>query len=195
MDLRWRGRPSKAATGGSLHTRRTYERVRMPGPAGSAQTAMDLSIAGRMVLRARAVVSSRSVVVTGAAVAGLVCLIAVLVGGAGAARSVGARAVDVGAGSQLPGSTLAASGGVVSSARRQRLVVAQAARRRRWLESPGVRAQQAASQMAFHDLPPGAAEQLSIHDYGSALAGVAANPAASLARMGRVVRYMGNDRA
>jgi hypothetical protein len=49
--------------------------------------------------------------------------------------------------------------------------------------------------MAFHDLSAGAAQQLLARDYGSALAGVAANPAASLRRIGRVVRYMGTDRA
>jgi hypothetical protein len=49
--------------------------------------------------------------------------------------------------------------------------------------------------MAFHGLAAGPAEQLLVRDYRSVLAGVSANPAVSIARMGRIVGYRGDDRA
>jgi YD repeat-containing protein len=49
--------------------------------------------------------------------------------------------------------------------------------------------------MAFHGLRPTAAQGLMFHDYGSVLAGVSANPAASVAHLGKLVRYLSNYRA
>ncbi len=72
---------------------------------------------------------------------------------------------------------------------------AQEAARRRWLESPGVRAQRVASRMAFHGLSGAGAERLLVDDYGSVVAGVGANAAVSVARSGRVVRYLGKYEA
>jgi RHS repeat-associated protein len=45
--------------------------------------------------------------------------------------------------------------------------------------------------MAYHDLAGGAAQRLLLGDYGAVLAGSSANAAASVARLGRVVRYRG----
>jgi RHS repeat-associated protein len=49
--------------------------------------------------------------------------------------------------------------------------------------------------MAFHGLPVRAARDLLTRDFGSVLAGASANPAASIARAGRIVRFVGDDRA
>jgi hypothetical protein len=88
-----------------------------------------------------------------AAVAGLVCLMAVLVGGAGASQSEVARGVASGAGSRLRRpAALVPSRDRAALARDLRLAKARAARRRRWLESPRVRAQRVASRMEFHGL-------------------------------------------
>jgi hypothetical protein len=51
------------------------------------------------------------------------------------------------------------------------------------------------SRMEFHGLGSVASERLLTRDFGSRLAGVSANPAASLAASGSVVRYLGDDRA
>lgn len=67
--------------------------------------------------------------------------------------------------------------------------------RRRWLETPAAVSQRAASLMAFHGLASPMARTLLVHDYGSFLAGVSASPAASVAAMGRVVRYENDYRA
>jgi RHS repeat-associated protein len=71
----------------------------------------------------------------------------------------------------------------------------QAAARRRWLESPRVRAQREASQMEFHGLSRGRSQQLLVRDYGEQLAGASANPAASIADEGRIVRYLSDYKA
>lgn len=49
--------------------------------------------------------------------------------------------------------------------------------------------------MAFHDLGAGRSGSLLESDYGHVLAGVGSNPAASLAGVGQVVRYLGRNRA
>ncbi len=67
--------------------------------------------------------------------------------------------------------------------------------RRRWLETPAAVSQRAASLMAFHGLASPMARTLLVHDYGSFLAGVSASPAASVAAMGRIVRYENDYRA
>jgi RHS repeat-associated protein len=72
---------------------------------------------------------------------------------------------------------------------------AAVAARRRWLESRGVRARRVVSRMAFHGLSVGGARGLLVRDYGSVLAGVSGNPAASVKRSGRVVRYLNAHRA
>jgi RHS repeat-associated protein len=77
----------------------------------------------------------------------------------------------------------------------RRSVLARAERRRRWLESSAAREQRAVSRMAFHGLRAGPARSLLVRDYGSVLAGVSANPAASVGRRGTVVRYEGDYRA
>jgi RHS repeat-associated protein len=135
--------------------------------------------------------------------AGLVCLLVVLVVGLGVARSDGAGGRGVSAESRSLGHVVgrvASDGGVslrssALSARVQRSVLARAARRRRWLESPAARAQRVASRMAFHGLSAGGSRALLLRDYGGVLAGVSASPAASVARAGRVVRYLGDYRA
>jgi RHS repeat-associated protein len=66
------------------------------------------------------------------------------------------------------------------------------ARRERWLASPRIRAQRLASQMAFHGLSGSMAQRLLVDTYHPVLAGFSANPGASIARSGRVVRYEGN---
>jgi hypothetical protein len=48
--------------------------------------------------------------------------------------------------------------------------------------------------MAFHGLGWDAASRLLMDDYGSVIAGASANPAASVAHMGRVVRYLSGRR-
>jgi hypothetical protein len=67
--------------------------------------------------------------------------------------------------------------------------------RRRWLETPAAVSQRAVSLMAFHGLASPMARTLLVHDYGSFLAGVSASPSASVAAMGRVVRYESDYRA
>jgi RHS repeat-associated protein len=49
--------------------------------------------------------------------------------------------------------------------------------------------------MAFHGLGVGQSERLMKRDYGKAFAAASANPAASLQKMGQVVRYLGSDQA
>ncbi len=49
--------------------------------------------------------------------------------------------------------------------------------------------------MAFHGLRANAAHTLLLRDYGSVLAAAGANPAASIARTGSIVRYVGDYRA
>ena len=65
------------------------------------------------------------------------------------------------------------------------------AARERWLAKPRQRAQRAASVLRYHDLAGRAAAQLLVRQYGSVLAGVSAQPAAAVARAGRLVRYEG----
>jgi hypothetical protein len=77
----------------------------------------------------------------------------------------------------------------------QRRARAEAVRRRRWLESPVARRQRLVSQMAFHGLSAGGARGLLVRDFGSVVADASANPVASIARAGRVVRYLGENRA
>jgi RHS repeat-associated protein len=89
----------------------------------------------------------------------------------------------------------AALGGSASRTRLLRLSKARSARRRRWLESPQAQAQRTASRTGFHGLDAAASMQLLQKDFGSRLAGVSANPAASLAAAGSVVRYLGDNRA
>lgn len=68
-------------------------------------------------------------------------------------------------------------------------------RRRRWLNGRSAVAQRRASQMAFHGLSAASSQRLLNRDYGRMLAGVTANPAASIARGGHVVRYLDDHRA
>jgi RHS repeat-associated protein len=63
------------------------------------------------------------------------------------------------------------------------------------LETPAAKAQRASSLMAFHGLGAPEARTLLLHDYGSLLAGASTSPAASVATMGRVVRYVNDYRA
>ena len=126
----------------------------------------------------------------GVVVVGLVCLMAV-VGAAGAVRPAGASRAATGIAAQSGGSRALSPRDRARRARDLRLLRAGAARRRRWLASPGVRAERVASRMAFHGLSGAAAERLLSSDYGSVVAAVSANPAASVARSGRVVRYLG----
>jgi RHS repeat-associated protein len=49
--------------------------------------------------------------------------------------------------------------------------------------------------MSFHHLSVAAADRLLQQDFGSRIAGLSANPAASVAASGSVVRYLGSDRA
>jgi RHS repeat-associated protein len=148
---------------------------------------------GRPLQKSRAGSRGRLV---GAVVAGLVCLIALLVGGVGVSQSDGARGAVSGTASRLGGpAALVPSRDRAAFTRGRRLAMARAVRRRRWLESSGGRAQRVASQTAFRGLAGAAAQRLLVGDYGSLLAGAGANPAASIVRMGRVVRYVGSDRA
>jgi RHS repeat-associated protein len=80
-------------------------------------------------------------------------------------------------------------------AQSERRIVAQVARRRRWLESPRLKAQRVSSRIAFHELATGPAQRLLASDFGSVLAGISANPSASIERDGRVVRYLSEYRA
>ena len=83
----------------------------------------------------------------------------------------------------------------VSLARMRQQAQAQETARRRWLESPEARTQRAASRIAFHGLSARAAGDLLSRDFGSTVAAASTNPAVSIARAGRVVRYLGDDRA
>ena len=130
----------------------------------------------------------------GVAVAGCVCVLVLLVG-LGAARSNEARGIGLGTVSRPVSVGGVASGDRASLARVRHSVVARAERRRRWLESSAAREQRAASRMAFHGLRAGSARSLLVRDYGSVVAGVSANPAASVGRGGTVVRYEGDYRA
>ncbi|MGO9922342.1 MAG: SMP-30/gluconolactonase/LRE family protein, partial [Isosphaeraceae bacterium] len=76
----------------------------------------------------------------------------------------------------------------------QSLAKAQLARHRS-LASPQARAQRDESRMAFHGLTPTASLRLLTHHFGSSLSKVSANPAASMARTGTVVRYLSDYRA
>ncbi len=160
----------------------------MLGPASSAQTAIDLSITDRMALRARAVVPLRSMAVAGAVIAVLALPTVALVG-VRAATSGSPRVARLGGSSRVEASRDGAS---LARARQQ--AQARQAARQRWLGSPGARAQRAASQMAFHGLPAYAAQRLLVHDDGTALAEVSANPAATVAGLGHVVRYLSDYR-
>ncbi len=64
--------------------------------------------------------------------------------------------------------------------------------RRRWLGSPGAHAQRVRSQTAYHGVGVAAARGLLERDFGSALAGASADPAATIARSGRVLQYRGD---
>jgi YD repeat-containing protein len=124
--------------------------------------------------------------VSGAALAALALLIAGLARFAGV-RFDGSRVAQAQSASPLRGEE--------SLARLRRQARARALARRSWLASPGARAQRAESRMAFHGLSAAASQRLLVHDYGPVLAGVTANPAASVARMGSVVRYLSDYRA
>jgi hypothetical protein len=100
------------------------------------------------------------------------------------------RAAGAGASPGKSAGSGASSGRAVSLARARRAAVA----RRRWLGSPVARVQRARSRMAFSGLGAGAARRLVVGDFGSFLAGVSANPAASVARSGRIVRYLSDYR-
>jgi RHS repeat-associated protein len=84
--------------------------------------------------------------------------------------------------------------GGVQAVRLRRAAEVQLARRR-WLGSPKMRAQRVASRMSFHNLSSGGAQAVLVRDFGSAMAGMSANPAAAVAAMGPVVRYIGDNRA
>jgi RHS repeat-associated protein len=128
-------------------------------------------------------------------VAGCVCVVAVVLGGVADGRSGGVRGVGGGLSRARASAVLEGVSGRASLARSSRLAAAGFARRRRLLGSSVMRAQRAVSQMAFHGLAAGAAERLLVRDFGRVVAGVSANPAASVARAGRVVRYLGDYRA
>jgi hypothetical protein len=107
------------------------------------------------------------------AVVSLLCVASLGVLGVGVSwsRAVRARGRSVPAQSKLAVST----GGVVSASSR--------------------RAERVASRMEFHGLSAAASRRLLTRDYGSVLAAVSANPAVSLARAGRVLRYLSDSRA
>jgi YD repeat-containing protein len=63
----------------------------------------------------------------------------------------------------------------------------------RRLASASAKAQRAQSRMAFHGLGSVAAARLAQRDFGSRIGG--ANPAAAIARAGKLIRYIGNYRA
>ena len=125
----------------------------------------------------------------------IVGVLALVVGGAGASQSDGSHGASLGGSRSRASAVLLPSRDRAALARDLRLSKARAARRRRWLESPRVRAERVASRMEFHGLSEVGAERLLGHDYGSVVAGVSANAAASVARSGRVVRYLGDYEA
>jgi hypothetical protein len=49
--------------------------------------------------------------------------------------------------------------------------------------------------MAFHGLPAASAERLMASDYGTLLADAGSDSATAVARAGRLVRYVGSNRA
>lgn len=73
------------------------------------------------------------------------------------------------------------------SAKLRRAVATMEAERRRLASAP-MRAQRAASQMAFHDLSPRASKSLLLRDFGSRVRG--ANPAETVAQAGKAVHYI-----
>jgi YD repeat-containing protein len=85
----------------------------------------------------------------------------------------------------------------LSAARRERMAKVRRVEkaRQRWLGSPAARAQRLRSRTAFRGLRAGVAGVLLERDYRPVLAGVSANPAASIVRRGRLVRYLDNHRA
>src|ERR1700722_6836301 len=145
--------------------------------ASSTEAAVDLSVADGAALPRSGVVSWRAAAGVGVVGAMLVCLL-VVAGHHGAAGVAATRSP----------ATLHRD---AEAARALRQYVA----RERWLASPAARAQRAASQTAFHGLSAAGAQRLVVHDYGHSLAADAVNPAATIARSGRVVRYLSNSRA
>ena len=118
-----------------------------------------------------------------------------LLPGVVAGRSAGATSDGAVSGLGLSVLLRAAAGHAAELAHALQQARASALRRRRWLEGTRQRDQRVISQMAFHGLGAHASQQLLAHDFGSALASVSANPAASIAREGHLVRYLGNNSA
>jgi hypothetical protein len=58
-----------------------------------------------------------------------------------------------------------------------------------------MRRERESSRMAFHDLTAVGAERLMMSDYGTLLTEAGSNPAAAVARVGRLIRYVGSNRA
>jgi hypothetical protein len=145
--------------------------------ASSTEVAVDLSVTGEVALRRRGVVSWRAATGVGVVIAMLVCLLVV----AGRHGATGVAATR----------SPAMLHREAEAARARREFVA----RERWLGSPAARAQRAASQTAFRGLSAVGAQRLVMHDYGRSLAADSVNPAATIARSGRVMRYLSNSRA
>lgn len=125
-----------------------------------------------------------------------VCLVTMAVAAAGSSRPDGTPSVGSGGMSRLHEHVAAASSSSPALiARSNRLERKRLAQRRRWLDSRVASAQRLASRMEFHGLGAAASGRLLTHDFGSHLAGVSANPAASLAAAGSVVRYLSDDSA
>src|ERR1700730_16345452 len=118
-------------------------------------------------------------------------LVLVFASGSGAVRSSGVGSSSWGHGD---GSDAGAGQRRVSEAQSARARRALDARRRR-LGSPVARARRVRSRTAFSGLTVGSARRLLVGDYGSLLAGVSGNPAASVAHSGGVVRYLSDYRA
>jgi RHS repeat-associated protein len=128
-----------------------------------------------------------------ALVAGL-CAVAVVLVGLLGGGSAGAR----GTGRDSVAARVSASSGATERVLRPRLsrsAALRASRRRRWLESAVARAQRIASRTAFRDLSVGASRQLVVRDYRSLLSGASVNPAATIAKSGKVLRYLSDKRA
>jgi RHS repeat-associated protein len=80
--------------------------------------------------------------------------------------------------------------------RRARKAAARRARlRRRELNSPRARAQRRASRTVYADIGAPEARHLLTDDYGRVLAGISANPAATIASQGKIVRYRNDHTA
>jgi RHS repeat-associated protein len=188
MELVWlrsrSGRRQSATRLGGAH---------MLGPAEVLRTTTDLSGTKWFALRAKARVTWRHVVAAGLATVALVGLLALVAGDLGAVHPGVARSSYAASRLREP-AVLVASRKRASLARLRQSALEQEARRH-GLESPAARAQRVASRMAFHGLSTGAAQRLLVRDYGSVLTGVSANPAVSVARSGRVVRYLNDYRA